>query len=440
MRILIVGSGGREHALAKALLKSKKEIELFAIGRNAGMQALCTMAPIALSDHTALVDYARTTAIDLVVIGPDDPLVSGLADVFRLHRIPCFGPSKEAARLEGSKSFAKAFMQRHRIPTPAYRVFTDSAKAVSYLQQCPVPVVVKADGLALGKGVVIAFDRETACEAVHQMIVNNQFGTSGKTVVIEEYVSGPEVSLLVFSDGCTAKPMVSAMDHKRAYDGDSGPNTGGMGVVAPNPWYTEEIASLCERIIIEPTLRGMRQEGHPFTGCLFFGLMLTQTGPVVIEYNCRFGDPEAEAVLSLLDSDLADILLGCTNQTLHEVPVHFTDECACSIALASGGYPLAYEVGKQISIGPLSEGVDILHAGTAFDGKGNLVTASGRVLHVVARSKTLDSAIEQAYRAVDSISFAGMQYRKDIGKKALLKERGDGTSNLGTAQTRISQL
>jgi len=440
MRILIIGGGGREHALAKALKRSKQAIELFAIGRNAGMQALCTMAPLALSDPPALVDYARTKAIDLVVIGPDEPLVCGLADVFRACHIPCFGPSKEAARLEGSKSFAKAFMQRHQIPTPSYQVFTDYREAVTYLQRCPVPVVVKADGLALGKGVVIAFDRETACEAVQQMMVNNQFGTSGQTVVIEEYVSGAEVSLLVFSDGNTAKSMVSAMDHKRAFDDDSGPNTGGMGVIAPNPWYTPEIAALCERTIIEPTLRGMRQEGHPFTGCLFFGLMLTQEGPVVIEYNCRFGDPEAEAVLSLLDSDLSDILLSCTNQTLHKVPVHFADDCACSIALASGGYPLAYEVGKQILIGPLSEGVDVLHAGTAFDEKGNLITSSGRVLHVVARSKTLNSAIEQAYCAVDSISFAGMQYRKDIGKKALLKERSDGTANLGTAQTRISQL
>ncbi|MDD4449763.1 MAG: phosphoribosylglycinamide synthetase C domain-containing protein, partial [Sphaerochaeta sp.] len=241
------------------------------------------------------------------------------------------------------------------------------------------------------------------------------------------------------SDGVNAKAMVSAMDHKRAYDGDAGPNTGGMGAIAPNPWYTEEIAALCEKTIIEPTLQGLREEGIPFTGCLFFGLMLTQAGPVVIEYNCRFGDPETEAVLSLLQSDLADILVSCTNQTLDQVEVCFSSGYACSIALASGGYPLSYETGKQITIGRLVDGVEVLHAGTAIDESGNLVTSGGRVLHVIARADTLDSAVEQAYRAVDSISFAGMHYRKDIGKRALLKERGDGSSILGTTQTRISQ-
>jgi phosphoribosylamine--glycine ligase len=286
--------------------------------------------------------------------------------------------------------------------------------------------------------VVIAFDRETAFKAVKQMMVDDQFGASGKTVVIEAYASGPEVSLLVFSDGVNAKAMVSAMDHKRAYDGDAGPNTGGMGAIAPNPWYTEEIAALCEKTIIEPTLQGLREEGIPFTGCLFFGLMLTQAGPVVIEYNCRFGDPETEAVLSLLQSDLADILVSCTNQTLDQVEVCFSSGYACSIALASGGYPLSYETGKQITIGRLVDGVEVLHAGTAIDESGNLVTSGGRVLHVIARADTLDSAVEQAYRAVDSISFAGMHYRKDIGKRALLKERGDGSSILGTTQTRIS--
>ena len=272
-----------------------------------------------------------------------------------------------------------------------------------------------------------------------QMMVDDQFGASGKTVVIEAYASGPEVSLLVFSDGVNAKAMVSAMDHKRAYDGDAGPNTGGMGAIAPNPWYTEEIAALCEKTIIEPTLQGLREEGIPFTGCLFFGLMLTQAGPVVIEYNCRFGDPETEAVLSLLQSDLADILVSCTNQTLDQVEVRFSSGYACSIALASGGYPLSYETGKLITIGRLVDGVEVLHAGTAIDESGNLVTSGGRVLHVIARADTLDAAVEQAYRAVDSISFAGMHYRKDIGKRALLKERCDGSSILGTTQTRISQ-
>ncbi len=438
MRILIIGSGGREHALAKALLKSSQPVVLFAIGRNAGMQDLCTMVDFSLSDHASIVGYALSQHIELAVVGPDEPLVKGLADAFRSQHIPCFGPSKEAAVIEGSKAFSKAFMQRHRIPTPAYRVFNEYDRVLSYLADCPLPVVIKADGLALGKGVVIAFDRKTACEAAKGMMVDNQFGSSGKTVVVEEYASGPEVSLLVFSDGVTAKAMVSAMDHKCAFDGDSGPNTGGMGVIAPNPWYTEEIAAVCERTIIEPTLRGLRREGRPFTGCLFFGLMLTRTGPVVIEYNCRFGDPEAEAVLSLLDSDLLDILHSCTNQTLDRVPVRFTGGYACSVALASGGYPLSYEVGKRISIGKLPSGVEVLHAGTALDENGNLVTSGGRVLHVVARSNTLRSAIEQAYRAVDSISFANMHYRKDIGKKALLKEICDGSSLLGTTQTRIS--
>lgn len=425
--------------MAKALSKPQHVHELFAIGRNAGMQSLCSMADISMSDHAAIAAYALSQQIELAVVGPDEPLVNGLADAFRSHGIPCFGPSKEAARIEGSKAFSKAFMQRHHIPTPAYRVFSDCDQAYSYLVDCELPVVVKADGLALGKGVVIAFDRETAFKAVKQMMVDDQFGASGKTVVIEAYASGPEVSLLVFSDGVNAKAMVSAMDHKRANDGDAGPNTGGMGAIAPNPWYTEEIAALCEKTIIEPTLQGLREEGIPFTGCLFFGLMLTQAGPVVIEYNCRFGDPETEAVLSLLQSDLADILVSCTNQTLDQVEVRFSSGYVCSIALASGGYPLSYETGKQITIGRLVDGVEVLHAGTAIDESGNLVTSGGRVLHVIARADTLDSAVEQAYRAVDSISFAGMHYRKDIGKRALLKERGDGSSILGTTQTRISQ-
>ena len=425
--------------MAKALSKPQHVHELFAIGRNAGMQSLCSMADISMSDHAAIAAYALSQQIELAVVGPDEPLVNGLADAFRSHGIPCFGPSKEAARIEGSKAFSKAFMQRHHIPTPAYRVFSDCDQAYSYLVDCELPVVVKADGLALGKGVVIAFDRETAFKAVKQMMVDDQFGASGKTVVIEAYASGPEVSLLVFSDGVNAKAMVSAMDHKRAYDGDAGPNTGGMGAIAPNPWYTEEIAALCEKTIIEPTLQGLREEGIPFTGCLFFGLMLTQAGPVVIEYNCRFGDPETEAVLSLLQSDLADILVSCTNQTLDQVEVRFSSGYVCSIALASGGYPLSFETGKQITIGRLVDGVEVLHAGTAIDASGNLVTSGGRVLHVIARADTLDSAVEQAYRAVDSISFAGMHYRKDIGKRALLKERFDGSSILGTTQTRISQ-
>lgn len=425
--------------MAKALSKPQPVHELFAIGRNAGMQSLCSMADISMSDHEAIVAYALSQQIELAVVGPDEPLVNGLADAFRSHGIPCFGPSKEAARIEGSKAFSKAFMQRHHIPTPAYRVFSDCDQAYSYLVDCELPVVVKADGLALGKGVVIAFDRETAFKAVKQMMVDDQFGASGKTVVIEAYASGPEVSLLVFSDGVNAKAMVSAMDHKRANDGDAGPNTGGMGAIAPNPWYTEEIAALCEKTIIEPTLQGLREEGIPFTGCLFFGLMLTQAGPVVIEYNCRFGDPETEAVLSLLQSDLADILVSCTNQTLDQVEVRFSSGYVCSIALASGGYPLSYETGKQITIGRLVDGVEVLHAGTAIDASGNLVTSGGRVLHVIARADTLDAAVERAYRAVDSISFAGMHYRKDIGKRALLKERFDGSSILGTTQTRISQ-
>lgn len=425
--------------MAKALSKPQPVHELFAIGRNAGMQSLCSMADISMSDHAAIAAYALSQQIELAVVGPDEPLVNGLADAFRSHGIPCFGPSKEAARIEGSKAFSKAFMQRHHIPTPAYRVFSDCDQAYSYLVDCELPVVVKADGLALGKGVVIAFDRETAFKAVKQMMVDDQFGASGKTVVIEAYASGPEVSLLVFSDGVNARAMVSAMDHKRANDGDAGPNTGGMGAIAPNPWYTEEIAALCEKTIIEPTLQGLREEGIPFTGCLFFGLMITQAGPVVIEYNCRFGDPETEAVLSLLQSDLADILVSCTNQTLDQVEVRFSSGYVCSIALASGGYPLSYETGKQITIGRLVDGVEVLHAGTAIDESGNLVTSGGRVLHVIARADTLDAAVERAYRAVDSISFAGMHYRKDIGKRALLKERFDGSSILGTTQTRISQ-
>ncbi|WP_332448191.1 phosphoribosylamine--glycine ligase [Sphaerochaeta sp.] len=421
MRILIIGAGGREHALAKALQRSKEPVRLYAVGTNAGMQSCCTMADIPLSDHQAIRDHAKVLGIDFCVVGPDEPLVHGLVDVLEAQGIPCFGPSKAASRLEGSKSFAKAFMQRHHIPTPAYRVFDSLEEAREHVRSCQLPVVIKADGLALGKGVVIAFARADAVDAVERMMGDRIFGESGAVLVIEEYVSGPEVSLLVCTDGTHAVPLVSAMDHKRAWDGDEGPNTGGMGVVAPNPYYTQEVAQYCMTHIVEPTINGMREEGHPFTGCLFFGLMLCPSSPVVIEYNCRFGDPEAEAVLALLDSDLLEIMLAVRKGRLDQVPIRFKDAFACSVTVASKGYPLSYRVGKPISFDPLPPGVEVLHAGTKTE-TGTVVTHGGRVLHIVGTATTLEAAITLAYQGVGCVHFAGMEYRKDIGKRALEAE------------------
>jgi phosphoribosylamine--glycine ligase len=422
MRILIVGSGGREHALVTVIAKSKLATELYCIGQNAGISSLATMVPLSLSNHAGITEFALQHAIEFAVIGPDEALVSGLVDVLEAHGIPCFGPSKQASQLEGSKAFAKAFMVRNHIPTPSYQVFTDIDAARDSLSHCSFPVVVKADGLALGKGVIIAETLEEAEQALQAMMVQKIFASSGKTVVIEEFVSGPEVSLLVLTDGIHMKPLVSCMDHKRAYDGDLGPNTGGMGVIAPNPFYTEQIAARCMESIVLPTIAALMREGSPFVGCLFFGLMLTQQGPVVIEYNCRFGDPEAQVALSLLDGDVLELLLSCRNGTLDKVQVVSKKASACSVTLTSGGYPIAYEKGKAITIGDLPKGVSLFHGGTSYDKSGQLVTDGGRVLHVVGTGKSLHEAITVAYTAVDAISYEGKQYRQDIGKRALQEE------------------
>ncbi len=423
MRVLLVGSGGREHALAKAIACSRQKPSLFCIGSNAGIAQLATMVQISLDDHASILAYAQEQRIDFAVIGPDAPLVAGLVDVLEAGGIPSFGPTKQASRLEGSKSYAKAFLARHRIPTPAYQVFSDFSLAMAHVASCPLPVVIKADGLALGKGVVIAYDRETAKETLKQMMVQHVFGDSGATIVIEEFVSGMEVSLLAFTDGKHCVPMVSAMDHKRAWDGDEGPNTGGMGVIAPNPFYTEAIQEICMSTIIEPTIRSMQEEGNPFVGCLFFGLMLTSGGPVVIEYNCRFGDPEAQAVLALLKSDLLTILLACRNGSLTKDMVQFSDQSACSVTVASKGYPNAYSVHKLITVQELPNDVSLVHAATTLDEKKQLYTNGGRVLHVVAVADTLEEAVRKAYAGVSKVSFAGMEFRTDIGAKALYKEK-----------------
>jgi phosphoribosylamine--glycine ligase len=422
MRILIIGSGGREHALAAVIAKSKKATELFCIGHNAGIASIATMVSIPLDDHNGIAEFAVQHAIEFAVIGPDEALVGGLADVLEAQGIPCFGPTKVASRLEGSKSYAKAFMVRNHIPTPSYQVFTDIITAREYLSRSSFPVVVKADGLALGKGVVIAETREEAEEALQAMMVEKVFASSGQTVVIEEFVSGPEVSLLVLSDGTHVKPLVSCMDHKRAFDGDKGPNTGGMGVIAPNPFYSEQVAAECMESIVLPTIAALKREGSPFVGCLFFGLMLTAQGPVVIEYNCRFGDPEAEVALTLLEGDALEILLSCRNGTLDRVPVVNKKESACSVTLASGGYPVSYEKGKAITIRDLPQHTTLYHGGTTYDEHGNLLTDGGRVLHAVGTGETLAKAIRVAYEAVDAVSYEGKQYRRDIGKRALQEE------------------
>ncbi len=422
MRVLIVGAGGREHALASVIAKSKDCEALYCIGSNAGLEEIATTAAISLSDFPAITDFALKNSIDFAVIGPDDALVGGIVDVLEAKGIPCFGPTKLAARLEGSKAFAKEFMKRHHIPTPSYQVFTEINEAKTYVRTCTFPLVLKADGLALGKGVIIAQDLAEAEQTLDSMMVDAVFGNSGKTVVVEEFVTGPEVSLLVLTDGTVVKPLVSCMDHKRAFDNDEGPNTGGMGVIAPNPFYTESIAKTCLQRIVLPTINAMQWEGTPFMGCLFFGLMLTPNGPVVIEYNCRFGDPEAEAALTLLEGDALEILQACRNKSLGQIEVACKDGSACSVTVASGGYPVSYEKGKKITISALPESVTIFHAGTTLKDNGDVVTSGGRVLHVVGQAKTLKEAISLAYEGVAAISFEGKQYRGDIGKKALPEE------------------
>lgn len=423
MKILVVGGGGREHAIIRKLKESPAVDKIWAAPGNGGIAADAECVDIKATDVEGVVDFAVKEAMDYVVVAPDDPLVLGMVDALAEKGIPAFGPRAAAARIEGSKVFSKNLMKKYGIPTADYAVFSDAAEAMAYIKgKNEYPVVVKADGLALGKGVLICQTEAEAADALKSMMEDHIFGKSGSTVVVEEFLTGPEVSVLSFTDGKVVKPMVSSMDHKRALDNDQGLNTGGMGTVAPNPYYTPEVAAECMEKIFLPTIAAMNAEGCPFTGCLYFGLMLTPKGPKVIEYNCRFGDPETQVVLPLLKSDLLNIMLATTNGTLADTAVEFADENAACVILASGGYPQKYATGKVISgleKGQLPGGEAIVyHAGTKETAEG-LVTSGGRVLGVTATAPTLAQAVEKAYAAADKISFEGLHRRSDIGKRAL---------------------
>lgn len=422
MKIMVVGGGGREHAIIKNLRKSPKAEVIYALPGNGGIASDAECADIRATDIEAVVDFARAKAIDYAVVAPDDPLAMGCVDALNEAGIRAFGPDKKAAEIEASKIFSKNLMKKYGIPTAGYEVFGESGAALEYLKTSPVPVVIKADGLALGKGVVIAETREEAAEAVRSMMEEKKFGDSGNRIVIEEFLTGPEVSVLSFTDGKTLVPMVSSMDHKRALDGDRGLNTGGMGAVAPNPYYTEEIAERCMKEIFLPTIEAMKAEGRLFKGCLYFGLMLTEEGPKVIEYNCRFGDPETQVVLPLLESDLLEVMEAVTDGRLSETEVKFADKCACCVVLASGGYPGSYEKGCEITMGQMDSNVEVFVAGASLQDE-MLKTSGGRVMGVTAVADTLAEAIDSAYRNVKKIEFEKVHYRTDIGKRALEAER-----------------
>lgn len=422
MNVLIIGSGGREDALGQKIAASSLSPALFFLPGNGGTARYGCNIPGSVMDITGVIAACREHSIDYVVVAPDDPLAIGMVDALRAAGIPAFGPDRKAARIEASKSFAKDLMRKYSIPTASYEVFTDSSEAIAYAEKQSYPLVIKADGLALGKGVIIAESRDEAVRAIKDMMDNAAFGTAGQKVVIEEFLTGPEVTVLSFTDGKTIVPMVSSMDHKRAYDGDKGPNTGGMGVIAPNPFFTDAISAECMDTIFLPTIRAMEAEGCPFSGCLYFGLMLTPSGPKVIEYNSRFGDPEAEAILPLLDSDLLKIMMAVTEGRLEDVDVKWKDLSSACVVAASGGYPGKYEKGKEITIGDTGD-CSVYIAGAA-EKDGKLVTSGGRVLSAVATASTLGEALSTAYKAMEHISFEGMEYRKDIGRRAL--EASDG--------------
>ena len=422
MKLLVVGSGGREHAIIKKLKENPTVEVIYALPGNGGIAADAVCVPIGACEIERIVAFAVEKHIDFAVVAPDDPLVLGCADRLREVGIPCFGPGANAAVIEGSKVFAKDLMKKYGIPTAAYETFDDMDRALAYLETSPLPVVINADGLALGKGVTVAATREEAVRAVTEAMRDKKFGKSGNRIVIEEFLSGPEVSVLTFTDGKTIVPMVSSMDHKRALDNDRGQNTGGMGTIAPNPYYTKEIAERCKKEIFLPTVEAMNREGRTFRGCLYFGLMLTQDGPKVIEYNCRFGDPETQVVLPLLDCDLLTVMQKTENGTLSESDVRIRDGAACCVIMASNGYPASYQKGFEIRI-PEDLRPAVSVAGAALEGD-KLLTNGGRVLGVTAVADTLREAITDAYRMVEKISFENAYYRKDIGKKALM-----GTEN-----------
>jgi len=419
MKIMVIGGGGREHAIIRKLKQSPKVDIIYALPGNGGIARDAVCVDISAKDIPAIVGFAKANSIDFAVVAPDDPLVLGAVDELEKAGIPCFGPDKKAAVIEGSKVFSKNLMKKYGIPTAEYEVFSDAASALKYLETAPIPTVVKADGLALGKGVIIAQTREEAKAAVRSMMEDRVFGESGSQIVIEEFLEGPEVSVLSFTDGKTVVPMVSSMDHKRAHDNDEGLNTGGMGTVAPNPFYSEPISEECMEKIFIPTINAMNAEGRSFKGCLYFGLMLTNQGPKVIEYNCRFGDPETQVVLPLLESDLVDIMFATRNGTLSEAEVSFSSGAACCVIMASKGYPEKYEKGLEIALpASLPSDTEMYVAGARLD-NGRLVTNGGRVLGVTARAGDLKSAVEKAYEAVKLVSFENAFYRRDIGQKAL---------------------
>ncbi len=417
MKLLVVGGGGREHAIIRSLKKNPQVEEVFALPGNGGIAQDATCVPIAATDIDGIVDFARNHAIDFAVVAPDDPLALGCVD--RLHElsIPCFGPNAAAARIEASKVFSKNLMKKYGIPTASYEVFTDSAAALEYLKTQSFPIVIKADGLALGKGVLIPTNWQEAQQAIHDMMEEKAFGASGNRVVIEEFLTGPEVSVLAFTDGTAIAPMVSSMDHKRAGDGDTGLNTGGMGTIAPNPYYTEEVAQRCMEEIFLPTLAAMRAEGCPFKGCLYFGLMLTPKGPKVIEYNCRFGDPETQVVLPLLESDLLTIMMACENGTLAETEVKFSNKHACCLIKASAGYPGSYKKGFPLTFTEEAARHTYV-AGAKLEG-GKLVSSGGRVTGTTAVADSLEEAIREAYRIAEGVHFENAYQRSDIGQRAL---------------------
>ena len=417
MKLLVVGGGGREHAIIKSLKKNPKVTEIFALPGNGGIAKDAVCVDIGAKDIPAIVDFAVANGIDYAVVAPDDPLVLGCVDALEEKGIPCFGPRANAAIIEGSKVFSKNLMKKYSIPTAAYEVFSDMDAALRYLDTAPIPTVIKADGLALGKGVIIAQTREEAKAAVRSMMEDKLFGSSGDNIVIEEFLTGPEVSVLAFTDGETVVPMVSSMDHKRAGDNDTGLNTGGMGTVAPNPYYTEELAWVCMETIFLPTVRAMNAEGRTFKGCLYFGLMLTPDGPKVIEYNCRFGDPETQVVLPLLESDLLTVMQAVTAGKLKDVEVKFANRHACCVIMASKGYPSAYEKGYPMEIPDALE-QNVYIAGAAIK-DGVLVTNGGRVLGATAVADSLENAIRDAYAMVNKIKFDNAYYRNDIGQRAL---------------------
>ncbi|MDO5775448.1 MAG: phosphoribosylamine--glycine ligase [Eubacteriales bacterium] len=417
MKILVVGGGGREHAIIKKIKENKTVEKIYALPGNGGIAADAECVDIAAKDIEKITEFAKSHDIDYAIVAPDDPLVLGCVDKLEAAGIPCFGPKANAAIIEGSKVFSKELMKKYNIPTAAYETFDNIDAALDYIETAPVPLVIKADGLALGKGVVIAETKHDAINAITDMMQNKVFGNSGDHVVIEEFLEGPEVSVLSFTDGKTVVPMISSMDHKRAGDGDTGLNTGGMGTIAPNPYYTEDIAKQCMETIFLPTIEAMNKEGRTFKGCLYFGLMLTKNGPKVIEYNCRFGDPETQVVLPLLKSDLLTVMQAVTKERLSETEVEFSDKSACCVIAASEGYPKSYDKGLELTIP--AEIADKVYVAGAKITDGKLVTNGGRVLGCTAVADDLKTAVEEAYKLVDKVGFVNKYYRHDIGQRAL---------------------